>query len=203
MQAEKKKRPTNMNFSKKSKLRGRREGGPKEALKTKVFFRWRKLCVLMAVFWLVEGFPEGKCFLTIFSGISKTFDLSKCAAHQNTFTYFAHLRKQSSDPSYPVNLGELRTYFRYSDKIYLKVLSLGTNNFEEVQVFKTDEGPNPIMRAKINMNSLSKLIFLQVTANKATLAVRSFYNARFDEHNNHEFTFSEGKICFIFFLVHF
>ena len=200
MKGKKRKIPTTILSAKRPGVnKTKKTRGLKQALKTKVSFG-RILCVLTAFVRLVQGGINGKCLSDkiLSSSNTKTFYLGNCANGQNSFTFFSYLRKPDSSETYPKD-SELRTYLRYFNKIYLRIQSFGAGKDEEVQVFKTDEGATPIMRPKISMDRRSKLIFFQVTNTKATLAVRSYFNARFDNHNNHEVTFS--KISFEFIII--
>ena len=205
MPTKKKKTPSRISLHKNPnpKFGGTGTRGPKAASRAKAFSLGKILFVLIALLRFLKGDLVGKCYTVRHSGGgTKTFDLSKCASGQNTFTYFSFLRMRRGNTAYPKD-NELRTYFRYSDKIYIKIQSFRAGKDEEVQVFKTDEGATPIMRAKISMERRGKIIFIQVTKTKAILAVRSYFNARFDQTNNHEFTFSKAKICLYFFLIGF
>ena len=182
--------------SKKLKKKERTAGGLRADSETRLFLVGRILCIFVAVLEAVKGSFDGKCYHVEIedSVAAQTFDLSKCPSGQNSFTFISYLRRRSSDTAYPQTDGEIRTYFRYSNKIEIKIKGATSGNLEELQVFKTDEPTNPIIKARFSMERRSRVIFLQVTSTKATLAVRSFYNSFFDNQNNHEYTFSKANI---------
>ena len=110
----------------------------------------------------------------------------------NSFTTIVYQRDKAGDPAYPKD-NKLRTYFKYHTKIILKIKSFGAGQIEEVQVFKSDETPSLILTTKIVMDNHERLIFLQVTPTKATLAVRSTTKFSYSENSNAEYTFSNSN----------
>ena len=124
-------------------------------------------------------------------------DAVLCGASNTLTTLIVH-RDNDGDPAYPKDT-KLRTYFRYHTKILVKVLSQGATKDEEVQVFKDDETPSTlIMKTKIEMRNADRLIFLQVTPTKATLAIRSAKKFSYSENRNVEYTFSKPSLIFSF-----
>ena len=146
--------------------------------------------------------PTGKCYSDFSTSTAKytessfkTFDVTKCGAGLNSFTFRAHWKYIGSETRYPKDSKE-RIYFRYDTKIFIKIQSFGTDQDEEIRVYKMDETPSTlILKAKLEMDHPEQLVYLEVNKENAVLAVRSSYNHIYSNHRNVEYNFSK---CYAF-----
>ena len=141
--------------------------------------------------------PNGKCFFKKLDGIypytgtpgsHQIIQQLDCLPSQNSFQFLAWAKLDAIVPG-----GELRYFFRYHTLINMDFRGSATGDHTLV-LTKNDESPKILFEIPVGKNGLWMFIWLQVTENGASLAVRSTMNYELENHKLYKKSF--GKLSF-------
>ena len=139
--------------------------------------------------------PTGKCFALPNHGIytytgsaSNPYQQTppvNCLTSQKSFQFLAWVMLDADAPD-----GQLRYLFRYHTLINLEFKGSSTGDHTLV-LWKDNESPKELLEVPVGKKGKWMFIWLQVTENGASLAVRSTMNFELENHRLYKKSFSK------------
>ena len=147
--------------------------------------------------------PNGRCklhrtedqrtYTSTTSNQQMTMDLT-CGANHNSFQFMIWIKLTADVPN-----GQLWYFMRYHTIINLYFKPLGGGE-HEILLTKTDESPMELGQVYIGKKDRWLFVWLQVTPNQASLAVRSTMNWELENNRIYHYPFSK-RINYINFAL--
>ena len=142
--------------------------------------------------------PAGKCWFSddatsrSFNGVSDNGNqlnlLLQCDTAQKSFQFSAWYKLTGQVPT-----GQFRLLFRYETKIILRFKGLSGGNHHSIVLRKTDENPKQLGELRAAGTGKWIFVWLQLTANRASLAVRSSDNFHLENNKYLHKTFGKRQ----------
>ena len=164
-------------------------------------------CLFIATVTTTNYSPDGKCHYERAEGIypytgaypnsyQLGFHTSKCDQTQKAFQFFSWVRLDADVPD-----GEAHYFFRYHTLIKIEFRGY-PNGQHRLIISKSNENPTKMRQVPVGKSGKWMFVWLQVTQNSFSLAVRSTMNFELEENKVYRKVFSKPKkMVFIIYSI--